>query len=66
MRDLIEKRPSYSDRIRPYVGGQDINQDPRHRSNRYVIYLSDIEAEEGLHEFPELESIVREKVLPDA
>jgi hypothetical protein len=41
MRELIEKDPRNSDRIFPYLGGDEINNNPRHVHNRFVIDFED-------------------------
>jgi len=62
--ELLARRPEFESRIRPYIGGSEILTHPRQRYHRYVILLSDIETEADLARWPELESIVREKVKP--
>jgi hypothetical protein len=62
---ILAKRPEYESRIRPYIGGSDILAHPRQMSDRYVILLTDLEREEDLAQYPELERIVREKVKPE-
>jgi len=44
--------------------GDDFNNDPLHRSARYVINLSDLRNEEDLEPYVDLAAIVREKVKP--
>jgi hypothetical protein len=41
MRTLIEKYPRNAERIFPYVGGEEVNTDPRHAYHRYVIDFFD-------------------------
>jgi Eco57I restriction-modification methylase/MmeI, target recognition domain len=65
MKELISKRPDYSNRIFPYIGGREINSSPTHSHQRFVIYLSDIQDERELSAWPEVSQIVREKVKPE-
>jgi hypothetical protein len=41
MRALIEKAPRNAERILPYIGGEEVNTDPRHAHHRYVIDFFD-------------------------
>jgi len=41
MNGLINKDPRNSERIFPYIGGEEVNTDPRHLHNRYVIDFAD-------------------------
>jgi len=41
MRRLIEKDPRNAERIKPYLGGEEVNNDPQHRHHRYVIDFED-------------------------
>jgi hypothetical protein len=41
MRALIEKDPRNAERIFPYIGGEEVNNDPRHAHHRYVIDFAD-------------------------
>jgi len=61
---ILERHPSWSTRIRPYLVGEEINSDPRQQPQRYVIYLSDVAAEDELNQWPDLKAIVEAKVKP--
>ncbi|MCY2978375.1 MAG: class I SAM-dependent DNA methyltransferase [Planctomycetota bacterium] len=61
---ILSAHPDWSDRMKPYLVGEEINSHPQQIPQRYVIYLSDIEDDEGLDEFPDLRDIVLEKVKP--
>jgi hypothetical protein len=50
MDDLLNENPSYRSIIKPYIGGEEINTDPRQQHDRFVIDFGD-----------EVESIVRTK-----
>ena len=41
MRRLIEKDPKNAEVIFPYIGGQEVNNHPRHEHHRYVINFRD-------------------------
>ncbi len=41
MHALIAKDPRNSERIFPYIGGEEVNNDPAHRHHRYVIDFAD-------------------------
>jgi hypothetical protein len=41
MQKLIEKDPRNAERIFPYVGGDEVTNDPRHAHHRYVIDFGD-------------------------
>src|SRR5262249_28172310 len=42
MRRLIEANPANAQRVRPYIGGEDINNHPEHKHSRYVIDFDDM------------------------
>jgi hypothetical protein len=52
MKRLIEQDPRNVDRIKPYLGGEEINNDPQHSHHRYVIDFEDF----PLRRDPELSS----------
>jgi hypothetical protein len=64
MREILEKHPLLSDRIKPFVGGEEFNEKIDHTTNRFVIFLSDLKFESELEQYGPLEKIVREKVKP--
>lgn len=41
MRELIDKDPRNVERIKPYLGGNEVNTDPQHKHHRYVIDFED-------------------------
>jgi hypothetical protein len=41
MRALKEKDPRNAERIYPYIGGEEVNTDPRHAHHRFVIDFAD-------------------------
>lgn len=64
-REILSKNPACAARILPYLGGSELNDDPTHAFHRHAIFLSDIREEEELSQWPELHTIVREKVKPE-
>ena len=63
MHRLIEKDPRNQERIFPYIGGEEVNSSPTHAHDRYVINFGEMSEEEA-REWPNLISIVEEKVKP--
>jgi hypothetical protein len=41
MKQLMEKEPRNAERISPYIGGEEVNTDPRHAYHRYAINFFD-------------------------
>ncbi|MGT2486057.1 Eco57I restriction-modification methylase domain-containing protein [Methylobacterium oryzae CBMB20] len=65
MRLLVEKNSRNAERIFPYIGGEEINNEIRHEHRRYVIRLDDIALDEAARDFPDLLSIVEKRVRPE-
>ena len=63
MQTLIDCDPKNAEKIFPYIGGKEINTDPTHTHQRFVIDFSDMSLDEA-SEYPDLLEIVREKVKP--
>jgi hypothetical protein len=63
MHRLIEKDQRNAERIFPYIGGEEVNDEPTHAPSRYVINFGDAE-EEDARRWPDLMRIVEEKVRP--
>ncbi|WP_315851710.1 Eco57I restriction-modification methylase domain-containing protein [Roseimaritima multifibrata] len=51
--------------VSPFIGGQELNNDPRHRPSRYVINFGNRPLEECFSKWPELVEIATEKVKPE-
>jgi hypothetical protein len=64
MHELIAKDARNAERIFPYLGGEEINNDPEHRHHRYVINFEDMTEAEAWG-WPELMAIIEAKVKPD-
>jgi hypothetical protein len=61
---LIAKNRRNADRIFPYIGGAEFNDDPRQSFSRYVINFEEMTEEEA-RRWPDLVSILEEKVKPE-
>jgi hypothetical protein len=65
MRDeLLEKYPDLENRIRPYLGGEELLSHPTQMYHRYVILLSDLQSEVELEQWRELRELVHRMVKP--
>lgn len=58
-------RPESKARIFPYIGGQEINSDPRHSPHRYVFDINDLDEPSARQQFPELMEIAEQKIKPE-
>jgi len=63
MRYLLAKEPRNAERIRPYMGGDEVNSSPAHAHHRYVIYFGEMTEDEA-RRWPDLIAIVETKVRP--
>jgi hypothetical protein len=63
MRDLIQTDTKNLDRIFPYIGGEEVNSDPRQKHRRYIIDFGDV-SEPDARKWQDLIAIVEEKVKP--
>ena len=64
MQSLIEKDSRNSERIFPYIGGEEVNSSPTHSHHRYVINFADLSEEEA-RKWPDLMAIVEAKIKPE-
>ncbi|PZO42008.1 MAG: SAM-dependent methyltransferase [Shackletoniella antarctica] len=64
MKRLIESDPRNAERIFPYIGGEEVNSSADHAFHRYAINFFDL-SEEKAREWPDLMSVVEDKVKPD-
>jgi hypothetical protein len=64
MRAIVERAPQEACRIRPYLGGEEINSSPTHAHHRYAITVSDLSLDQCEAQYPNLLRVVEEKVLP--
>lgn len=63
MREIIAKDPTSASLIKPYMGGEEINDTPTHSPHRFVIDFNDMSLDEAAR-WPDLLEIVRQKVKP--
>jgi hypothetical protein len=64
MHRLIRKDPRNAERIFPYIGGEEVNDDPTHAHHRYVINFGEMSEEQAREGWPDLMAIVEQKVRP--
>ncbi len=64
MRSLIEKDSRNQERIFPYLGGEELNDDPAQKPHRYVINFGEVSEAEA-REWPDLMAVVESKVKPE-
>jgi hypothetical protein len=65
MRRLIGKDPLNQEVIFPYIGGEEVNTSPIHAHHRYVINFGERSEKECRSRWPDLMTIVEEKVKPE-
>jgi hypothetical protein len=64
MHELIRKDPRNSERIFPYIGGEEVNDSPTHMHHRYVINFGQMSETEA-RRWPALMEIVEANVRPE-
>ena len=64
MQRLIEKDPRNREAIFPYVGGEEVNTSPIHAHHRYVINFGERSERECRRRWPDLLTVLEEKVRP--
>lgn len=64
MHEIIQKNPFNQERIKPYIGGEELNTSPTQSHHRFVIDFEDFTEEQAL-QWPDLYSIVADKVKPE-
>lgn len=63
MHSILSKHPENQLFVRPYIGGEELNTDPRQRYHRYVIDFGDMPLSQA-RQYPELFEIIERKVKP--
>jgi hypothetical protein len=63
MKKLIERNPRNGERIFPFLGGDEVNDDPVHAYFRYAINFGSMSIEEA-EQWPDLLTLLRDSVLP--
>ncbi len=61
MIEIIEKDTKNKELIYPYIGGEEVNSNPDHSNNRYVINFGELSESEA-RKYPDLMKIIDEKV----
>jgi hypothetical protein len=65
MIDLFERNPRNRERIYPYLGGEDLNNDPKQTGNRFIIDFADEPEEFVRKNYPDLISLLEKRVKPE-
>jgi hypothetical protein len=63
MEGVIKRNPNCSERIFPYIGGEEVLSDPKQSYQRFVVNFEELSEEQARH-WPELMAILEEKVKP--
>jgi hypothetical protein len=61
---IVARNSQNAGRLRPYIGGEEVNTDPRQAYDRFVIDIDDLPLERAEAEWPELIGLVRARVKP--
>lgn len=61
MNDLIDADPRNAERIRPYIGAEELNTDPRSGNRRFAVYFEQLEEHEA-KKWPLLFNLLSERV----
>lgn len=64
MREIVEKQPRNQERIFPFLGGDEVNNHPKHEHDRYVIFFGEMD-ESQARNWPDLMQILERKVRPE-
>lgn len=64
LRELISADPTVSERVFPFLGGDEINSSPTHAHRRLVIFFNGMSLAEASR-WPTLLEVVRERVKPE-
>ena len=65
MEALIDKDPYNQTVIFPFIGGEEVNSDPKHRHHRYVIDFEERDEDTCREHWPDLFAIVERNVRPE-
>ncbi|MGC1861088.1 MAG: type IIL restriction-modification enzyme MmeI, partial [Methylocystis sp.] len=64
MDQLIKLNAKNKERIFPFIGGEEVNNEPTAACHRYAFNLSDLSEEEAERQYPDLFEIARLRVKP--
>src|SRR5438270_814530 len=65
MKQLIKVNATNGARIFPFLGGDEIANDPRHLHHRFIIDFEDFPADKAENQWPDLFRIVERRVRPE-
>lgn len=65
MTALLKSHPGYSPIVKPYIGGEEINSNPRQQHHRFVIDFGDAEETSVRAKWPAALAIVEQLVKPE-
>jgi hypothetical protein len=63
-KSLLERNEKNGERIWPYIGGDELNNSPRHQFHRWVIYFGSMSLAEA-QQWPDLLEVLARKVKPE-
>lgn len=64
IKELVQRNNKNAECIFPYVGGDDLNRDPRQSHRRYVIDFADLDEKTARRRYPELLAILERLARP--
>jgi hypothetical protein len=64
MEEILTRHPASQECVFPYIGSEEVNNDPRHKHDRFVIDFDERDIESA-RAYSELFDIVEEKVKPE-
>jgi hypothetical protein len=65
MKALVARKPKNAERIFPFIGGEEVNDDPQQLNHRFIINFGDMDEGTARSEYPDLMRIVEERVKPE-
>ncbi len=61
---LLKRCERNGERIWPYIGGEELNNEPRHQFHRWVVYFDSMSLDEA-QQWPDLLEVLSRKVKPE-
>lgn len=65
MQSIFRNHPNCESRVRPYIGGEDVNNSPTFTPSRQIVYLTDLSEVEARRDFHPLMELLERTVKPD-
>ena len=62
--DILDREPQSAEVIFPYLGGEEVTEDPKISPSRQVIYLAQMPEDEVRERYPAIYSLLEQKVRP--